>query len=77
MHTLGLKHAGTFFVSPGRPDIWLKYIAGYEIIKFSITFHQKNRIFDEKRVYKSRVLCINCVRIVTCGFLAKLIGPEF
>ena len=91
------EHAGTdFIVSPGRPDIWRKYIAGYEIIKFSITFHQENRIldasenfrifiinenriFDEKRVYKIEFcwVCINCVRIVTCGFFAKLFGPEF
>ena len=28
------EHAGTnFIVSPGRPDIWRKYIAGYELIK--------------------------------------------
>ena len=74
------EHAGTdFIVSPGRPDIWRKYIAGYELIKFSIyiTLHQENRIFDEKGYTKVGVLSINCVRIVACGFLAKLIGPDF
>ena len=94
------EHAGTdFIVSPGRPDIWRKYIAGYEIIKFSISFHQENRIFDAKRKFSNSIssrktgyltqkevcinrvllggVCINCVRISLCGFLAKLFGPEF
>ena len=38
------------FVPPGRPDIWRKYITGYEIIKiFKFHFIKENRIFDAKK----------------------------
>ena len=45
------EHAGIdFIVSPGRPDIWRKYIAGYEIIKnFQLHFIRKTGYLTQKQ----------------------------